>query len=194
MDLLVRADIKNIILLISAADGRVFGGYVRRVAAHTANGLPDKAHPLTTDIDAWFPSVTAMRAFLVSLSGGFRIRPLPGGSAPPGIFQKETIEVEISGNKTLSLDLLVSPSLPASDFETSFLTFHINRSNAPVFTSHLVGKSDMELIESIRRKEATILPSYLEKVERDPEERQRVADKYIHEGWRILTPPRTLNL
>jgi len=164
--------------------GRVFGGYVRDVII--PRYYDPKCDVSFKDVDIWFDDEKKAGLFVKDMDKFFTIIQSCEKSIYP--FGRILIAYTIYGTFITPIDIIICETIPIDDFDVNQLTVSIDELGGSTFESW-GEKRPTFLMEAIKNKTATILPSYMTMIIEQSSKNEFLLDRmkriFLNKGWTV---------
>ena len=169
-------------------DGKIFGGYVRDVVISKMLNPSSKCE--FKDIDIWFKTAIDADLFIKNMNEVYDFKMVPELSIDDDnihyTFGRTQHHLFIE-NIVIWFDIVVCEWFPVDDFDVNFLAYSYKDGKELIeCESEYFNKSD--LINSINKKQMTILPVYMRRlISKHSTEVHvsRINKRFLSKGWRI---------
>ena len=176
------------IKIASKHGGKVFGGFVRDIV------IPSETDPHAEvslkDIDIWFKTDDLADAFRAEMGDRFSESSANLSGESMGEFSRYCLYLRKCGTNLIAIDVIVANRLPVSDFDVNTVNYSLTEEGK------WITDSPQYLVDKIVRKEATMLPTYIDKLRQVRRENplglksfyKRIDRIFISKGWKIFLP------
>ena len=176
--------INNCLNVAGEYGGRVFGGYVKDVI------IPRLDNPRCVtnfrNVDLWFETQASADEFISKMGSNLKFHKLYN----PGKTNNKIVRSRyhlFGNNICVLLDIIISHNIPVNDFHINRLTCKYNHGRKE-FKYFGKSVSQEHVIDAINNKEAIMFPHYINILNNQNHNLNRIATSFLDKGWKILCP------